>query len=62
MKTRKSVKTKDTMCPSQRDIRFLESQLIKEVQTGVTVYYAKREARNAKRETQQFPRGFLTWT
>ena len=50
------------MCPSQRDIRFLESQLIKEVQTGVTVYYAKREARNAKRETQQFPRGFLTWT
>ena len=24
MKTRKSVKTKDSMCPSQKDVRFLE--------------------------------------
>ena len=46
------------MCPSQKDIRFLESQLIKEVQTRVFVYLIwlfrslLRETWNAKRETR----------
>ena len=57
MKTRKSVKTKDSMCPSQKDVRFLESQLLKEVQTHVFVYLIWLfrcllcETWNLKRET-----------
>ena len=52
MKTRKSVTSKDSTCPSQKDIRFLESQLIKEVQTDVFVSL-EVIGRNVKRETRK---------